>query len=63
MRAALFSTLFMGLVMSLGGLAMQQSAWADEEEETEEVRHCYCCHCEGCDPRYCDCAECDCCNE
>lgn len=61
MRAALVSTLFMGLIMAFGGIAAHQSARADEEEE--EVRHCYCCHCEGCDPRYCDCAECDCCNE
>jgi hypothetical protein len=62
MRAALFSTLFLGLVMSISGIAANQTARADDEEE-DWGYHCYCWHCDGCDPRFCDCSECDCCNE
>ena len=64
MRAAIVSSLFLGLAMLVTGIATHQSAWADDDEEwDDEVRHCYCCECEGCDPRFCDCDDCDCCNE
>ncbi len=61
MRAAIVSSLFLGLIMSFAGIATVRSVMAHDEED--EVRHCCCPHCEGCDPRTCDCEECDCCNE
>ncbi|MCC7083646.1 MAG: hypothetical protein IT427_01410 [Pirellulales bacterium] len=64
MRAAIVSTLLMGLVMAFNGIALQRAVWAEESEEPiDEIRHCCCQYCEGCDPRFCDCENCDCCNE